>query len=170
MPLFKNGRFVEDPWLFLSDDEPAPSEGMVVVSFARLVGAKERGLADRGGWLGVSLTVADPIEELEPWLPRLALVALAFPSFTDGRALSSARLLRDRYRFAGEIRATGPLLVDQYPFLLRCGFDAFAVPPGPGLRSWRARADLGLVSQPDGHGEAHSIWRLRHPALTAASS
>ncbi len=170
MPLFKNGRFVEDPWLFLADDEPLPSEGMVVVSFARLVEAKERGLADRDGWLGVSLTGADPVEELRPWLSRLSLVALTFPVFTDGRPLSTARLLRERYRFTGEIRATGQLLVDQYPFLVRCGFDAFAVPPGPALRSWRGRTELGLVYQPDGYGQARAIWRLRHPELAAKAA
>ena len=50
-------------------------------------------------------------------LPRLALVALHFPKWVDGRAYSQARLLRSRYRFAGEVRATGEVLVDMLPLL-----------------------------------------------------
>jgi len=64
------------------------------------------------------------IEELEADLPRLALVVLQFPKWVDGRAYSQARLLRARYRFAGEVRATGEVLVDMLPLLARTGFDA----------------------------------------------
>ncbi len=169
MPLFKNGRFVDDPWLFLADGEPLPGEGMVVVSLARLLGSEAPALADRDGWLGVSLAPAEPVEKLRPWLPRLALVALAFPVFTDGRPFSTARLLRERYGFTGEIRAVGQVLVDQYPFMVRSGFDAFAVPRGSELRGWQERARPHLVYQPDGRGEAPSIWRLRHPDPGPAS-
>jgi uncharacterized protein (DUF934 family) len=63
------------------------------------------------------------IEELAPDLPRLAMVALQFPKWTDGRAYSQARLLRARYRYAGEVRATGDVLVDMVPLLARTGFD-----------------------------------------------
>jgi uncharacterized protein (DUF934 family) len=64
------------------------------------------------------------IETLEAELPRLKLIALQFPKWVDGRAYSQARLLRARYRFAGEIRATGEVLVDMLPLLQRTGFDA----------------------------------------------
>jgi uncharacterized protein (DUF934 family) len=64
------------------------------------------------------------IEVLEPDLSRLALVALQFPKWVDGRAYSQARLLRSRFRFAGEVRATGEVLVDMLPLMLRTGFDA----------------------------------------------
>ena len=64
------------------------------------------------------------IEELEADLPRLSLVALQFPKWTDGRAYSQAHLLRARYRFPGEVRATGEVLVDMLPLLQRTGFDA----------------------------------------------
>lgn len=57
-------------------------------------------------------------------LPRLSLVALQFPKWTDGRAYSQARLLRGRHGFAGELRATGEVLVDMAPLLQRTGFDA----------------------------------------------
>ena len=67
------------------------------------------------------------VAELAPWLDRLALVALVFPSFRDGRAYSQARLLRERHGFRGELRATGDVLRDQFLFLVRAGFDAFEV-------------------------------------------
>jgi uncharacterized protein (DUF934 family) len=64
------------------------------------------------------------IETLAADLPRLVLVLLQFPKWVDGRAYSQARLMRVRYRFAGEIRATGDVLVDMLPMLARTGFDA----------------------------------------------
>jgi len=64
------------------------------------------------------------IEDLAEDLPRLALVALQFPKWVDGRAYTQARLLRVRYRFAGEVRATGEALVDMLPLMKRTGFDA----------------------------------------------
>jgi uncharacterized protein (DUF934 family) len=67
------------------------------------------------------------IEDLADDLPRLALVALQFPKWIDGRAYSQARLLRSRLRYAGEVRATGEVLVDMLPLLARTGFDAVAM-------------------------------------------
>jgi uncharacterized protein (DUF934 family) len=74
----------------------------------------------------VAVAVANDadIEELATDLPRLSMVALHFPKWVDGRAYSQARLLRSRYRFAGEVRATGEVLVDMLPLLQRTGFDA----------------------------------------------
>lgn len=77
--------------------------------------------------VGVILPNDTDIEELEGDLPRLALVALQFPKWVDGRAYTQARLLRSRYRFAGEVRATGDVLVDMMPLLARTGFDAVAL-------------------------------------------
>jgi uncharacterized protein (DUF934 family) len=57
----------------------------------------------------------------------VALVAVAFPAFNDGRSFSHASLLRSRLGFAGEIRAVGDVLIDQIPLMLRCGIDSFAV-------------------------------------------
>ena len=64
------------------------------------------------------------VETIVDALPRLSSIALVFPKWTDGRAYSQARLLRVRHRFAGEIRATGEVLVDMMPLLARTGFDA----------------------------------------------
>lgn len=64
-----------------------------------------------------------PIEQLAEDLPKLAMVALEFPKWTDGRAYSQARLLRARYRYGGEVRAVGDVVVDMVPLLARTGFD-----------------------------------------------
>ncbi len=74
--------------------------------------------------VGVALNNDDAIESMRPDLPRISLVALNFPKWVDGRAYSQARVLRSRLRFAGEVRATGQVLVDMLPLLERTGFDA----------------------------------------------
>ena len=73
---------------------------------------------------GVIVPNDTDIETLEADLPRLGLIVLQFPKWIDGRAYSQARLLRGRYRFKGEVRATGEVLVDMLPLMARTGFDA----------------------------------------------
>ena len=74
--------------------------------------------------VGLKLANDDEVEAVAADLPRFGLVALHFPKWVDGRAYSQARLLRSRYRFGGEVRATGEVLVDMLPLLARTGFDA----------------------------------------------
>lgn len=66
-------------------------------------------------------------EDLEPFLAELNVVAINFPKFVDGRGYSYARLLRDRYKFTGEVRAIGDVLHDQLYYMKRCGFDAYDI-------------------------------------------
>ncbi len=74
--------------------------------------------------VGVALGNDDAVEDIVADLPRLQLVALHFPKWVDGRAYTQARLLRSRYRYAGEVRATGEVLVDMMNLLKRTGFDS----------------------------------------------
>jgi len=74
--------------------------------------------------VGVQLSNDFDVEALADDLPRLSLITLNFPKWVDGRAYTQARLLRVRYRFTGEIRAVGEVLVDMLPLLARTGFDA----------------------------------------------
>lgn len=74
--------------------------------------------------VGLKLANDEDVEDFAADLPRFGLVVLHFPKWVDGRAYSQARLLRSRYRFAGEVRATGEVLVDMLPLLSRTGFDA----------------------------------------------
>lgn len=82
--------------------------------------------AQRAG-LGVWLAPTDEPGEFAPHLPTLALVAVDFPSFRDGRGYSTAALLRSRYGFRGDLRAIGDVLVDQLFYLRRVGFSSFAL-------------------------------------------
>ncbi len=77
--------------------------------------------------LGVLIAPADDVRKLEPHLDRIALIAVAFPAFNDGRGFSHATLLRERLGYTGEVRAVGDVLIDQVPLMLRTGFDSFAV-------------------------------------------
>ncbi|HEU0044413.1 DUF934 domain-containing protein [Sphingomonas sp.] len=73
----------------------------------------------------VRLEAGDDARALLPHLGQLALVEVSFPTYRDGRGYSSARILREA-GYAGELRAAGDVLVDQLPFMRRCGFDSFA--------------------------------------------
>ena len=72
--------------------------------------------------VGLKLANDQDVEDIAADLPHASLVVLHFPKWVDGRAYSQARLLRSRYRFKGEIRATGEVLVDMVPLLARTGF------------------------------------------------
>lgn len=84
-------------------------------------------LAQWQGEPGVILGMADDPAAIAADLERLSTVVIEFPQFTDGRGYSTARLLRERYGFRGEIRATGDVLRDNLFYLSRCGFDSFVL-------------------------------------------
>ena len=109
---------IQDPW------RPVEGEDGPAVT---ITPARQR-LLTLAQWpheLPVAVAVPNDaaIEDLAEDLPRIALVVLHFPKWTDGRAYSQARLLRARYRYAGAVRATGEVLVDMMPLLSRTGFD-----------------------------------------------
>jgi len=123
MALIKNRRVVVDTWRLLSPEDAVPLEGNVIVALA--VWREQRAaLNDRDGLTGVWLTPADEPSEIGDLPP---LIAVHFPAFTDGRGYSTARLLRQRYGFTGELRAFGDVLRDQLFELARCGFDSFVL-------------------------------------------
>ena len=125
MRLVKAGRIAEDRFVRWADGAP-PSDGQaVIVSHERLLADPD--LLRRAAPTGVEWPNNRDISELAPFVDRLALVALKFPTFKDGRAYSQARILREQLGFAGELRATGNVLRDQFLFMLRAGFDAFEV-------------------------------------------
>ena len=125
MPLVKNTFIIDDAFIRVADDEALP-DGPVIVSAARLLKEADA-LRDRAAPVGVLWPNDRKTEELAPHLGWLDLVALSFPKFRDGRAYSQARLVRERYGYQGELRATGQVLRDQFLFMLRAGFDAFEV-------------------------------------------
>ncbi|KAF0113012.1 MAG: phosphoadenosine phosphosulfate reductase [Rhodospirillaceae bacterium] len=128
MPLIKNDRVIDDPWLAVADEAEIPLHGAVLLGVARWQ-AERTALVLRNAALGVRLDSGHGPEDIVADLDRLALVAIPFPSFSDGRPYSIARLLRERYAFSGELRAVGAVLPDQIPLMRRCGFDSFVVDP-----------------------------------------
>ena len=154
MQLIKGGRIVEDRFARVADDAPVPDRVPVIVSASRFL-AEVDALARREGPTGVIWPNDRRVAELDPYLPSLALVGLVFPSFKDGRAFSQARLIRERYGFRGELRATGQVLRDQFLFMLRAGFDAFEVTKDADAAAFaQAARRYSVFYQPTGDGRA----------------
>jgi uncharacterized protein (DUF934 family) len=165
MPLVKNGKIATDAFVHVADDAPLPGDGAILVSAVRFLGDPEA-LARRPGKTGVIWPNNRDLDELVPHLDRLAVVALVFPSFRDGRAYSQARLLRERHGFRGELRATGQVLRDQFVFMLRAGFDAFEVKKQSDAEAFANTATrYSVFYQPTGDGRVTALHRrmqLRH--------
>jgi uncharacterized protein (DUF934 family) len=126
MPLIKDGRLSADRYVHLADDEPLPEGRPVLLSASRFL-ADPEAILRRDDAVGIAWPNNRRVAELAPYADRLALIALNFPTFRDGRAYSQARLLRERYGYRGELRATGQVLRDQFSFFIRAGFDALDV-------------------------------------------
>jgi len=174
MPVIKNGELASDPYRQLADDEPL-GEGPVLVSLTRLI-AEADALTARKQPFGVIVRVGvkmpqdeksgaaggEDVEALAPYLARLSVVAIEFPTFRNGRGYSSARILREHMGYKGELRAVGEVLRDQWQFMARCGFDAFELPEGADPQAFGpALKELSRAYQPDALTPT-SIMHMRH--------
>ena len=147
MPLIKNGALIDDPWLRIADDQDMP-DGPVIISLQRWQEAADD-IAAHNGPLGIVLASDQSPDLIATDLGRFDLVALDFPAFTDGRAYSYARLLRDRLGFKGEVRAVGNVLRDQVAFMVRCGFDAFEMADDNAAEAFKQALDeITVTYQP----------------------
>jgi phosphoadenosine phosphosulfate reductase len=149
MPIFKGDGFAPDDWRNLAQGEGLPPEGKVILTLAQWQTA---GIDAHIGNtpLGLLITPGQDIRPIAPDLARFALVAVAFPKFTDGRGYSLAHQLRSNFGFAGELRATGEVLFDQLQLLARCGFDSFEIRDVATIRLLEAgrRPGLRIFYQP----------------------
>ena len=168
MRLVRAGRIVADQYVRVLDDAPIPDSVPVIVPAARFLADAEE-ILRREAPTGVLWPNNRRIAELAPYLDRLALVALAFPSFKDGRAYSQARVLREQLGFHGEMRATGNVLRDQFLFLLRAGFDAFEVVKDADAAVFaESIARYSVFYQPAGDRRIPALRaRLQHPQTFA---
>ncbi len=134
----QDGAFAEidDRFTLVADDEPVP-EGDVIISLARFQ-AEGENLVSNSRQVGVRLEPDQAVEDLAYDLPTIPVIALSFAKFRDGRPYSSARLLRERFGYAGEVRAVGDVLREQALFMLRCGFDSFVPADGSSAGQWAA--------------------------------
>lgn len=132
------------------DGEPVDHAAVTVDSFL-----------DQSNAAAVRIEPGDDARELLPYLDRLALVEVNFPTFGDGRGYSAAHILREA-GYAGELRAVGDVLIDQLASMRRCGFDSFA--PDKRLDEDDARAAFDRwpdVYQPAADTRS-PIWAKRH--------
>lgn len=119
------------------------------------------GFLDQSNATAVRIEAGEDVRRLLPFLDRLRLVEIAFPTYRDGRGYSAARILREA-GYAGELRAAGDVLVDQLWFMRRAGFDSFA--PEKALDPAaveRALARYASVYQRAADGRP-PVWKLRH--------
>ncbi len=127
MPLLINHAVVsDDRWLLVdADNLSGHLNDDIVVPFELYVAQREPLLRAKGQ-LGVEINGDQDLDVLLQDLDKLALIAIEFPVFSDGRGFSFARILR-RAGFKGQIRAVGDVTRDRLAYMERCGFDAFAI-------------------------------------------
>jgi uncharacterized protein (DUF934 family) len=133
--IIKNRSVVRDDWTVVraAEDGTLPAvdalpAGRVLVPFALWKTSRDALVSTRtAAELGVWLAPDDEPGDLAGDFDKISLIGVDFPVFRDGRGYSTARLLRERYGWRGELRAIGDVLRDQLNFMFRCGFDAYAV-------------------------------------------
>jgi len=111
--------------------------------------------------LGILLQGDDDPACIVPDLARVELIAVNIARFTDGRGYSVARLLRGRYGYRGELRAVGDILQDQLYYLMRVGFDAFALRDDQDPQAAAAALSAFSASYQLSSGEPLPLFRRR---------
>jgi uncharacterized protein (DUF934 family) len=163
--LLRDGRVVVDEWRYAAeiagglssaddtgvDADGSPAHGAgpygLILTFDQWLTDRPHWLATAGR-LGVVLLPAHPVELLAPDLARFELVGAEFPGPSEGRGFTQGRLLRERFGFRGELRATGYVRRDQLFFLARCGFNSFELPDSDLATAAGALSTFSAVYQP----------------------
>ncbi len=130
--IIKNRQIVDDTWNVLKLVEGETPESVALPSDNPIVPlavwlARRDELLARQRPVGVWLDSQEGPESIAGDIERFAVIAVNFPKFADGRGYSTARLLRERHGYTGELRAIGDVLQDLLYYMKRCGFDAYAV-------------------------------------------
>ena len=123
MQIIKDKKLVENNWRYIKDNEPLAT-GDITVSLTRWC-ENQPELQKYQGLVGVRVNSDENINRLKNTLKNLPLIELYFSIFTDGRGFSQAKLLRDRFNYQGEIRATGQYMADQANYLSSVGVNSF---------------------------------------------
>ncbi len=165
--LIRRGAVVDDARVVVRNaiavaDVPA---GPVLVPLSLWTSARDALLA-RGN-VGVWLAPTDDPATLADDTARLPAIAVDFPAFTDGRGYSTARLLRERYGYTGELRAVGDIQRDQLAYLVQAGFDAFALAEGRDPQA--ALASLADFTDGYQHTGLRTPWFRRRAAAGAGA-
>lgn len=165
--ILRHRAIVEDDWTLAVDTAAVPSAcDRWIVPFARWRAERD---TLRAGALGVLLPNTEDVEALYPQIAASPLIALHFPTFADGRALTQAVLLRNRLGYRGELRAVGDVVRDLVFWLGRCGFDALLPRPDQDLQACRQALDeIRLAYQPGADGQT-PIWVRRRTGAPGAT-
>lgn len=172
MPLLTKDRTsIDDRWALLPEtatiaDVPASTPAIVPLA---LWSAEHDALTGRRD-IGVWMKPDDDPDALAGDVARLPLIAVDFPKFGDGRGYSTARLLREKYCYTGELRAIGDILRDQLYYLRQCGFDTFALRPGRSVAEALAAFDDFSDSYQATVAQPVPLFRRRLQAAAPESS
>ena len=165
MPLRDDDGPLEDRWT-----KVAPGDALAERSILEFFDAIERDEALVGLSLAsLGLHIANDVEgrDVEPWFDRVALISVDFPSFADGRGFSLGKRLR-ALGYKGRMRASGPVIADQYAYLRACGFDEVDTPLGVSNRQpeaqWKAAAAAITVGYQRGYPGPKNILEARRTA------
>jgi uncharacterized protein (DUF934 family) len=148
--LLRDRQIVFDEWRYVAEaaaDAPGDAAAPLIVTFDQWLQAPDT-WAQRGSPLGVVLAPAHKIEQLAPDLAHFALIAAEFSGLSEGRGYTQARLLRERWNFKGELRATGYVRRDQLFFMARCGFNSFELPDSDIEDAYTAFSTFSAAYQP----------------------
>lgn len=160
--------FREDEWTHAESAEALAGNGRFILPLQAFLGLDDDIRRSAKERLGVLLLPGDELDKIVGLLDQLSLVALAFPAFNDGRSFSKGELLRTRHNFKGAVRATGQVLVDQLPHMLRLGFDEFEISNPVLLKRLEEGRTGGLpvyyqpAVEPEAKGPKYS-WRRKRP-------
>ncbi len=169
----RNGPIADGWTWFQADGEATPGSAAGATSRRLILSLAQwplhaDALAAAGANLGICLEPADEPGAIVPLFDRIELVAVRFPAFTDGRGYSTARLLRQRHGWQGELRAVGDVLRDQMFYLARCGFDTFDLKDGESVAdALRGFGDFSEVYQ--AAADRGPLFRRRPPAPATAA-
>lgn len=168
--IIKDRNVAADPWLRLELNADgsapfAPGSRDIIVPL-KMWREQRVHLLVRPGRLGVWLNSDEDPADIAEDLKLFGVVAVNFPTFGDGRGFSTARLLRERYGWKGELRAVGDIFRDQLFYLASCGFDAFVLRKGEDPREALAGFNVFSESYQASVERPQPLFRRRLSAST----
>ena len=166
--ILRDGELVADDWTVVEDGlaDIAAAGGKVIVTLARWRAEREA-LIGAHAAVGVLVPNTADIEAVYAEIADRPLIALQFPTFSDGRALSQAVVLRKRLGFRAELRAVGDVIQDLVFWLGRCGFDSIVPRKDQNLEACRAALDELRVAYQAAADEHAPVWVRRRGRVAA---
>ena len=147
--LLRDGRIQEDDYRLLTQVSELVDQAAALLPVGEVL-QDVAAIEKYKGRLGVILQPETSVNDLLVILPRLSLIAINYPIYTDGRGHSKARILRDQYHYKGEIRAIGDVFKDTVYYLHQCGFNGFLPRSGETVENLLA----GLIVFSEGYQQS----------------